>query len=100
MLTLLRREITSLVLWPATYLIAAAYIVISGILFIDLVSSNNSADLASYYANTVNTLLVMCPIFGARSLAEERASGALSTSFQRFRFRPAQHDSNVRPPAS
>lgn len=80
MLTLLRREITSLVLWPATYLIAAAYIVISGILFIDLVSSNNSADLESYYANTVNTLLVMCPIFGARSIAEERASGALLIS--------------------
>ncbi|GAA0619352.1 hypothetical protein GCM10009547_22240 [Sporichthya brevicatena] len=80
MLTLLKREITSLVLWPATYLIAAAYIVISGILFIDLVSANDSADLESYYANTVNTLLVLCPILGARSLAEERASGALSIS--------------------
>jgi ABC-type transport system involved in multi-copper enzyme maturation permease subunit len=80
MFTLLRREITSLVLWPATYLIAAAYVVISGILFIDLVSSNNTADLASYYANTVNTLLVMCPILGARSIAEERASGALLIS--------------------
>jgi ABC-type transport system involved in multi-copper enzyme maturation permease subunit len=80
MFTLLRREFTSLVLWPATYLIAAAYIIISGILFIDLVSSNNSADLESYYANTVNTLLVMCPILGARSIAEERASGALLIS--------------------
>ncbi len=80
MLTLLKREITSLALWPATYLIAAAYIVISGILFIDLVSSTNSADLQSYYANTVNTLLVMCPILGARSIAEERASGALQIS--------------------
>ncbi|WP_033384851.1 ABC transporter permease subunit, partial [Sporichthya polymorpha] len=80
MLTLLKRELTSLILWPATYLIAAAYIVISGILFIDLVSSNNSADLESYYANTVNTLLVLCPILGARSIAEERASGALQIS--------------------
>ena len=80
MLTLLKRELVSLILWPATYLIAAAYIVISGILFIDLVSSNNSADLESYYANTVNTLLVLCPILGARSIAEERASGALQIS--------------------
>ncbi|HUR74087.1 MAG TPA: Gldg family protein [Sporichthya sp.] len=80
MRTLLKRELTSLVLWPATYLIAAAYIVISGILFIDLVSSSNSADLKSYYANTVNTLLVLCAIFGARSIAEERASGALQIS--------------------
>lgn len=77
MFTLLRREVTSLVLWPATYLIAATYIVISGILFIDLVSSNNSADLQSYYSNTVYTLLVMCPILGARSIADERSSGAL-----------------------
>ncbi|WP_019873122.1 ABC transporter permease subunit [Sporichthya polymorpha] len=80
MLTLLKRELTSLLLWPARYLIAAAYIVISGILFIDLVSSNNSADLESYYANTVNTLLVMCPILAARAIAEERASGALQIS--------------------
>lgn len=80
MFTLLKRELTSLILWPATYLIAAAYIVISGILFIDLVSSSNSADLQSYYANTVNTLLVLCPILGARSIAEERASGALQIS--------------------
>ena len=80
MRTLLKRELASLALWPATYLIAAAYIVISGILFIDLVSSNNSADLQSYYTNTVNTLLVLCPILGARSIAEERASGALQIS--------------------
>ncbi len=78
MRTLLKRELTSLALWPATYAIAAAYIAISGVFFIDLVSSNKSADLQAYYANVANLFFVLCPALAARSLADERASGALT----------------------
>ncbi|MGQ0624356.1 MAG: Gldg family protein [Sporichthyaceae bacterium] len=80
MITLLRRELTSMALLAQTYAIAAAYIIISGVFFIDVASSSQSADLAAYYSNTANTLLVLCPILAARSLAEERASGALLIS--------------------
>ncbi len=78
--TLLKRELTSMALLAQTYAIALAYIIISGVFFIDLVSSSQSADLAAYYANIANTLLVLCPVLAARSLAEERASGQLLVS--------------------
>ncbi len=80
MLTLLKREITSLALWAGTYAIAVGFIIISGVFFINLVSNSNSADLAAYYANTVNIFGLICPALAARSLAEERASGMLMVS--------------------
>jgi ABC-type transport system involved in multi-copper enzyme maturation permease subunit/ABC-type uncharacterized transport system involved in gliding motility auxiliary subunit len=75
--TLLKRELTSLSLWAGTYAVAFGFIIISGVFFINLVSTNNSADLASYFANIVNLFGLICPVLAARSLAEERASGAL-----------------------
>lgn len=77
MVTLLRRELSSLSLWAGTYAIAFGFIIISGVFFINLVSTNNSADLASYFANIVNLFGLICPVLAARALAEERASGAL-----------------------
>jgi ABC-type transport system involved in multi-copper enzyme maturation permease subunit len=78
--TLLKRELTSMGLLAQTYAIAVAFIIISGVFFIDLVSNSQTADLAAYYANIANTLIVLCPILAARSLAEERASGQLMIS--------------------
>jgi len=75
--TLLKRELTSLGLWAGTYAIAFGFIIISGVFFINLVSTNNSADLASYFANIVNLFGLICPVLAARALAEERASGQL-----------------------
>ena len=78
--TLLKRELTSMALLAQTYAIAVAFIIISGVMFIDLVSNSQTADLASYYSNIATTLIVLCPILAARSLAEERASGQLLVS--------------------
>lgn len=80
MLTLLKRELTSLALWAGTYAIAVGFIIISGVFFINLVSNSNSADLAAYYANTINIFGLICPVLAARSLAEERSSGMLMIS--------------------
>ncbi|HEX3612207.1 MAG TPA: Gldg family protein [Sporichthyaceae bacterium] len=81
MRTLLKRELTSLSLWVGTYAIAVGFIIISGVIFINEVSSQNSADLASYYANAATNLLgLVCPVLGARALAEERGNGALLVS--------------------
>lgn len=75
--TLLRRELAALLLAPHSYAIAAAYVVISGIFFINLVDRSESPDLASYFANIGTTLIVLVPIMATRSLAEQRRNGSL-----------------------
>ena len=62
---------------PQTYAIAAAYLLISGIFFVNILISTEVADLASYYSNIANTLLVLVPVVAMRSFAEERRTGAL-----------------------
>lgn len=79
-LFVLRRELRALVRLPQTYGIAAAYLVISGIFFVNILISTEVADLASYYSNIANTLLVLVPVVAMRSFAEERRSGALAIS--------------------
>lgn len=75
-----RREFRAMVRLPQTYAIAAAYLLISGIFFVNILISTEVADLASYCSNIANTLLVLVPVVAMRSLAEERRSGALDIS--------------------
>jgi ABC-2 type transport system permease protein len=79
-LFVLRRELRAMLRLPQTYAIAAAYLVISGIFFVNILISTEVADLASYYSNIANTLLVLVPVVAMRSFAEERRSGALDIS--------------------
>ncbi|HEV8622864.1 MAG TPA: hypothetical protein VG034_00285, partial [Acidimicrobiia bacterium] len=76
-LFVLRRELRAIVRLPQTYAITAAYLLISGIFFVNILISTEVADLASYYSNIANTLLVLVPVVAMRSFAEERRSGAL-----------------------
>lgn len=80
MFTLLRRELAALLLAPQSYAIAAAYVVISGIFFINLVDRSDSPDLASYFANIGTTLIVLAPVMATRSLAEQRRNGSLDAT--------------------
>jgi ABC-type transport system involved in multi-copper enzyme maturation permease subunit/ABC-type uncharacterized transport system involved in gliding motility auxiliary subunit len=79
-LFVLRRELQSMVRLPQTYGVAAAYLLISGIFFVNILISTEVADLASYYSNIANTLLVLVPVVAMRSFAEERRTGALDIS--------------------
>jgi len=79
-LSLLRRELRTLVRLPQTYAIAAAYLIISGIFFVNILISTEIPDLARYYSNIASTLLVLIPIVAMRSFAEERRSGALDVT--------------------
>jgi ABC-type transport system involved in multi-copper enzyme maturation permease subunit/ABC-type uncharacterized transport system involved in gliding motility auxiliary subunit len=79
-LFVLRRELRGLLRLPQTYGVAAAYLLISGIFFVNLLISTEVADLASYYSNIANTLLVLVPVVAMRSFAEERRTGALDIS--------------------
>jgi ABC-type transport system involved in multi-copper enzyme maturation permease subunit len=79
-LFVLRRELRGLLRLPQTYGLAAAYLLISGIFFVNILISTEVADLASYYSNIANTLLVLVPVVAMRSFAEERRTGALDIS--------------------
>lgn len=72
-----RRELRALVWFPQTYAIAAAYLVISGVFFVNMLISSEIPDLEHYYANIASTLLVLVPVVAMRSFAEERRTGAL-----------------------
>ena len=72
-----RRELKALARLPQTYGIAAAYLVISGIFFVNILISSELPDLAQYYSNIASTMLVLVPVVAMRSFAEERRSGAL-----------------------
>lgn len=80
MVTLLRRELAALLLAPQSYAIAAAYVVISGVFFINLIDRSDSPDLASYFANIGTTLIVLAPIMATLSVAEQRRNGSLETT--------------------
>jgi len=76
-LHVLRRELRALVTSPQTYAIAAAYLVLSGIFFLNILITSQIPDLEHYYSNVANTLLVLVPVVAMRSFAEERRTGAL-----------------------
>jgi ABC-2 type transport system permease protein len=76
-LYVLRREARAFLVSPYTYAIGAAYLVISGIFFVNILVSSEIPDLAQYYSNIASTLLVLVPIVAMRSFAEERRTGAL-----------------------
>ena len=73
----LRRELRALLALPQTYAIASAYLLISGIFFVNILISTQSPDLGQYYSNIASTLIVLLPIVAMRSFAEERRSGSL-----------------------
>ncbi|MGH9000731.1 MAG: DUF4350 domain-containing protein [Acidimicrobiia bacterium] len=71
------REVRSLVVLPHTYAIAAAYLILSGVFFVNILIDTEAPDLGQYYSNVASTLIVLVPIVAMRSFAEERRTGAL-----------------------
>ena len=77
-LVVFRRELKRIVLLPQSYAIAAAFLVISGIFFVNIIISTESPDLSSYYTNISATLIVLLPVVAMRAFAEERMTGGLN----------------------
>jgi ABC-type transport system involved in multi-copper enzyme maturation permease subunit len=77
-LYVLRRELRALLWSPQSYGIAAAYLILSGIFFVNILISSEIPDLEHYYSNIAATLLVLVPVIAMRSFAEERRTGALN----------------------
>ena len=73
-----KREVRALLCSPHSYAIAAAYLILSGIFFVNILISSEVPDLEHYYSNIASTLLVLVPVVAMRSFAEERRTGGLS----------------------
>ncbi|MGH8999274.1 MAG: Gldg family protein [Acidimicrobiia bacterium] len=80
MLFVLRREVRAFLQSPQTYAIGAAYLILSGVFFVNILISSEIPDLEQYYSNIANTLLVLVPVVAMRSFAEERRTGALDVT--------------------
>ena len=72
-----KRELKALALSPQTFAIGAAYLILSGVFFINILVTSHVPDLGGYYSNIANTMLVLVPVVAMRSFAEERRTGAL-----------------------
>ena len=75
--SVLRRELLSLVLLPQSYVIAAVYVVVSGVFFVSILGAQRQPDLERYFSNIASTLVVLVPVIAMRGFAEERATGGL-----------------------
>src|SRR3989442_11613923 len=76
-LFILRRELRALLHLPQTYAIAVAYLIISGIFFVNILISTEVADLGQYYSNIASTLILLVPLVALPPFPEEPRSGAL-----------------------
>ncbi len=72
-----RRELIALAMNPYSYVVASAYLVISGIFFAATFLSTRLPDLERYFSNIGATLVVLVPLVASRSFADERRTGVL-----------------------
>src|SRR5690348_9815928 len=76
-LTIARRELSAYFASPIAYLVAAAFLVISGYLFSLVVIGNQQASLENVFFNVNIILLFVAPLLTMRLLADEQRSGTL-----------------------
>jgi ABC-2 type transport system permease protein len=76
-LTIARRELSAYFASPIAYLVAAAFLVISGYLFSLILVSNQQATLEGLFFNINLILLFVAPLLTMRLLADERRSGTI-----------------------
>lgn len=77
LVAVVRRELIALAMNPYTYVVASAYLVISGIFFAATFLSTRLPDLERYFSNIGATLVVLVPLVASRSFADERRTGVL-----------------------
>ena len=76
-LTIARRELSAYFASPIAYLVAAAFLVISGYLFSLILVSNQQATLEGLFFNINLIMLFVAPLLTMRLLADERRSGTI-----------------------
>jgi len=76
-LTIARRELGALFVSPVAYLVAAAFLALSGYLFAVILIGSRQATLDGMFFNVNVILLFMAPLLTMRLLAEEQSRGTL-----------------------
>ena len=69
--TITSRELNSYFVSPIAYVVSAAFLLISGVLFTLIVTSNMEASLAGTFSNITFILILVAPILTMKLLAEE-----------------------------
>ncbi len=76
-LTIARRELNSYFASPIAYVVAAAFLVVTGFLFYLILAYSREASLRGIFANMSVLLLLVAPALTMRLLAEEQRSGTI-----------------------
>lgn len=75
--TITSRELNSYFVSPIAYVVSAAFLLITGLLFSLIVSSSQSASLTGVFGNVTFILILLAPILTMKLLAEEQRMGTL-----------------------
>src|SRR5918912_272449 len=76
-LTIARRELGALFVSPIAYVVAAAFLALSGYLFSILLITSSQATMTSLFQNVSFILLFVAPLLTMRLLADEQKQGTL-----------------------
>lgn len=76
-LTIARRELSAFFVSPIAYIVAAAFLVLSGYLFSLILISSRQATLTDLFFNVNIILLFIAPLLTMRLLADEQNKGTL-----------------------
>lgn len=76
-LTIARRELGALFVSPIAYVVAAAFLALSGYLFSILLITSSQATMTSLFQNVSFILLFIAPLLTMRLLADEQKQGTL-----------------------
>lgn len=75
--TIASRELNSFFVSPVAYVVSAAFLVITGVLFSLIVTSSMTASLSSTFSNITFILVLLAPALTMKLLAEEQRMGTL-----------------------
>jgi len=75
--TIASRELNSYFVSPVAYVVSAAFLLITGVLFSLIITSTMQASLAGAFSNITIILILVAPILTMKLLAEEQRMGTL-----------------------
>ena len=75
--TITARELNSYFVSPIAYVVSAAFLLITGVLFSLIVTSSMQASLSGAFGNITFILILVAPILTMKLLAEEVRMGTL-----------------------
>lgn len=76
-ITIARRELGAFFVSPIAYMVAAAFLAVSGYLFSVILVTSRQATMSSVFDNVTVILLFMAPLLTMRLLADEQSRGTL-----------------------